>query len=46
MNKEIHPKYNKAKITCSTCDSVYEIGSTEETIKIDTCSNCHPLYTG
>jgi large subunit ribosomal protein L31 len=46
MNKKIQPKYQGAKVKCSTCGSEYEIGSTLKEIKIDTCSNCHPFYTG
>ena len=46
MKKEIHPKYyNKAKVKCS-CGADFEIGSTNENIQVEICSNCHPLYTG
>lgn len=46
MKKEIHPKYfEKAKVTCS-CGNEFEIGSTVETLRIEICPNCHPLYTG
>ncbi len=46
MKKEIQPKYNVASVTCSTCGNEFEVGSTLTEIKIDTCSNCHPFYTG
>ncbi len=46
MNKKLQPKYQPAKVKCSTCGSEFEIGSTMKEIKIDTCSNCHPFYTG
>ncbi len=44
---DIHPKYQTIKFTCSTCNSSIETGSTlaKET-KVDTCSSCHPFYTG
>lgn len=46
MKKDIHPKYNpKAKATCS-CGATFEVGSTEQEIKTEICSNCHPFYTG
>jgi len=45
MKDEIHPKYYKTKATCA-CGATYEIGSTMETIRLDICSNCHPLFTG
>lgn len=46
MKKDIHPKYSNTTVTCTTCNSVFETGSTKEDIKVDTCSNCHPFYTG
>ncbi|MDR3215625.1 MAG: 50S ribosomal protein L31 [Bacilli bacterium] len=46
MKKDLHPKYFKATVTCSTCGNTFETGSTQESIKVDTCSNCHPFYTG
>lgn len=46
MKKGIHPTYYKTKVVCTTCGNVFETGSTLEEIKVDTCSNCHPFYTG
>ena len=46
MKQGIHPKYYKAKVTCTTCGSVFETGSILQEIKVDTCANCHPFYTG
>ena len=46
MKKDIHPKYHKkAKITCA-CGHSFSIGSTQESIEVEICSNCHPFYTG
>ena len=45
MKKDIHPKYYKAKVTC-TCGNTFEIGSTNEQIEVELCSKCHPFYTG
>ena len=45
MKDEIHPKYFKTTATCA-CGAKYEIGSTKENIRVDICSNCHPLFTG
>ncbi len=46
MKKEIHPKYfDKAKISCA-CGAVFEVGSTLENIEVESCSQCHPFYTG
>ncbi len=46
MKKDIHPKYYKTKVVCTSCGSEFETGSTSKEIKVDTCSNCHPFYTG
>ena len=46
MRMEVQPKYGPANITCSTCGTVWPIGSTRENIRLDICSHCHPFYTG
>lgn len=46
MKKDIHPAYQKCTVTCTTCGATFETGSTLDEIKVDTCSNCHPFYTG
>lgn len=46
MKEKIQPKYYTAKVRCSTCGEEFEVGSTIKEIKVDTCSKCHPFYTG
>lgn len=48
MKKGIHPEYSKLQVVCTSCGNAFESGSTfeGETLKVDTCSNCHPFYTG
>ena len=46
MKADLQPQYNLAKVTCSTCGEEFEVGSTVKEIKVDTCSKCHPFYTG
>jgi len=46
MKQGIHPQYNRITVTCTTCGNVFESGSVKQEIRIDTCSNCHPFYTG
>ena len=46
MKENIHPNYYKTKVVCTSCGSKFETGSTLKEIKVDTCSNCHPFYTG
>lgn len=46
MKANIHPTwFNDAKVTCA-CGNTFTTGSTQETIKLEICSKCHPLYTG
>ena len=46
MKKGIHPVYNKCKVICTSCGAEFESGSTKKEIKVDTCSNCNPFFTG
>lgn len=46
MKKDIQPEYNLVKVVCTSCGNEFEVGSTAKDIKVDTCSNCHPFYTG
>ncbi|QEH62376.1 50S ribosomal protein L31 [Spiroplasma chinense] len=44
---DIHPKSFEAKFVCTTCSNEFMSGSTKgEEVRVDTCSNCHPYYTG
>jgi large subunit ribosomal protein L31 len=46
MKKDIHPTYfPEAVVTCA-CGNSWTTGSTQESIRTDICSNCHPFYTG
>jgi large subunit ribosomal protein L31 len=46
MKKGIHPKYyHNAKVTCA-CGNSWVTGSTQEEIRTDLCSACHPFFTG
>ena len=46
MQATIHPAYEPATFTCSTCGAVHEIRSTRGDVTLDVCSECHPVYTG
>ncbi|MGL4624709.1 MAG: 50S ribosomal protein L31 [Culicoidibacterales bacterium] len=46
MKKGIHPNYKAVKVTCTSCNTEFETGSVLDEIRVDTCSNCHPFYTG
>lgn len=45
MKKDIHPKYEKAIISCA-CGNSFETGSTKKIMKVEICSACHPFFTG
>lgn len=46
MKKGIHPEFNKVVVKCTTCGNEFETNTTAKELKVDTCSNCHPFYTG
>ncbi|MCH5585155.1 50S ribosomal protein L31 [Shimazuella sp. AN120528] len=46
MKAAIHPNYKTAKVTCMSCGTTFETGSTVDELKVDVCSKCHPFYTG
>lgn len=45
MKKDIHPDYKDATITCA-CGTVVNVKSTNKAMHVNTCSVCHPFYTG
>jgi large subunit ribosomal protein L31 len=45
MKTGIHPKYVLATVTCA-CGHSWQTMSTQEVLKTDLCSNCHPFFTG
>ena len=45
MKPEIHPNYGESSITCA-CGTVHQTRSTVPEMHINTCSQCHPFYTG
>ncbi len=46
MKEDIHPTYYpEAKVVCA-CGNTWTTGSTQELIRTDVCSDCHPFFTG
>ncbi len=45
MKKEGHPKFGDATATCA-CGNVMKLKSAVSVIHCNTCSGCHPFYTG
>jgi large subunit ribosomal protein L31 len=46
MKSGIHPNYKKVTAVCITCGNEFEAGTVKNELRIDTCYNCHPFYTG
>lgn len=46
MKTAIHPTYtHQAQVICA-CGHTFTTGSTQEELRVEVCSNCHPFYTG
>ncbi|WP_344171561.1 50S ribosomal protein L31 [Pilimelia columellifera] len=47
MKQGIHPEYVSTQVSCS-CGSTFTTRSTAKggSIHVETCSACHPFYTG
>lgn len=45
MKDGIHPKYEDATVTCA-CGNVLQTRSTMKDMHVNTCSKCHPSFTG
>jgi large subunit ribosomal protein L31 len=47
MRPDIHPQYVQTQVTCA-CGNTFTTRSTAKNgaIHVETCSACHPFYTG
>ncbi|HEX4521835.1 MAG TPA: 50S ribosomal protein L31 [Gaiellaceae bacterium] len=46
MKHAIHPEQRVATMSCATCGTTFELRSSAGDLTLDTCSSCHPAYTG
>ena len=46
MQKDIHPKYDSIKVTCSCGHSFTTRSTAGRDLSIEICSKCHPFFTG
>ena len=46
MKEEIHPTYYPEATVVCACGNTWNTGSTQESIRTDVCSACHPFFTG
>ena len=46
MKEKIHPQYYKdAEVICA-CGNRFTVGSTRKEMRVESCSQCHPFFTG
>jgi large subunit ribosomal protein L31 len=45
MKNGVHPAYNVVEVHCA-CGHSFKTRSTKKEIRLEICSNCHPLFTG
>lgn len=46
MKKDTHPAFYQAQVICA-CGNEFKVGTTiEGPIRVETCYQCHPFYTG
>lgn len=45
MKLNIHPNSKVIVATC-TCGAEFLVESTEPSLRVEVCSNCHPFYAG
>ena len=45
MKTDIHPNYEAATIRCA-CGNEIKTNSTVKEMHVNTCSSCHPFFTG
>jgi large subunit ribosomal protein L31 len=46
MKTGIHPVREAAVVTCTTCGTEIETRWSAGDLRVETCSHCHPAYTG
>ena len=46
MKEGIHPTYYPEATVLCACGNTWKTGSSQESIRTDVCSACHPFYTG
>lgn len=45
MKAGIHPAYQEVEVHCA-CGHTWKTRSTKKEVRLEICSNCHPLFTG
>ena len=45
MKPKIHPKYEEVNVVCA-CGVTFITRSTQQELRLEICSKCHPFFTG
>lgn len=45
MKQDLHPELHLVTVTCA-CGNEFQTHSTEEDLRLEICSACHPFFTG
>jgi large subunit ribosomal protein L31 len=43
---KLHPELVDTTVRCASCGSTFVVRSTRPELVVETCSSCHPAYTG
>ena len=46
MQTDIQPKFVDCKVSCLACGKEFMTKATQNELRTEICSNCHPFYTG
>ena len=46
MKSGIHPTLTPSVVTCATCGTQFATRWSAGDLTVETCSQCHPAYTG
>jgi large subunit ribosomal protein L31 len=46
MQVKIHPPFHEDILVACSCGKTFVTGSIADSISVEVCSQCHPLYTG
>jgi large subunit ribosomal protein L31 len=41
-----HPETRLVDVVCATCGTPFSVRSVAHSLSVETCSSCHPAYTG
>lgn len=45
MKQDIHPDYKEVEVHCA-CGETFTTRSTNQELRLEICSSCHPFFTG